>query len=116
MTTELEGQTGGQRDGMEVRKQINVHAGVEMLSFFPFVVLCGGTESRQDGDRQGERTVLASDVGDSTFAVFLHGDFYIGGRDVALLAALLPRPRPAVAFILLDDVQHLQPKRYVVLK
>lgn len=51
---------------------------------------------------------VASDVGDSTFAVFLQGDFYIGGGDVAFLSALLPRPCPAVAFILLDDVQHLQ--------
>ena len=109
--TGLEGQTGGQRDGMEVRKQINVHAGVEMLSFFSFCSVIW--RNREDGDRQGERTVLASDVGDSTFAVFLHGDFYVGGRDVAFLAALLPRPRPAVAFILLDDVQHLQRKRCV---
>ena len=51
---------------------------------------------------------VASDVGDSTFAVFLQGDFYIGGGDVAFLSALLPRPCPAVAFILLDDIQHLQ--------
>ena len=57
--------------------------------------------------RGGLEDSVASDVGDSTFAVFLHGDFYVGGGDVALLPALLPRPRPAVAFVLLDDVQHL---------
>lgn len=48
-----------------------------------------------------------SDVGDGTFAVFLQGDADIGGGDVAFLATLLPRPRPAVAFVLLDDVQNL---------
>lgn len=51
---------------------------------------------------------VASDVGDSTFAVFLHGDFYVGGGNIALLSALLPRPRPSITFILLYDVQHLQ--------
>lgn len=99
-------------------KRMNVHAGVQMLSFFfffPFVVLFWGRESRggehdgQTDDRTEES--VASDVGDSTFAVFLHGDFYVGRGHVALLPALLPRPRPAVAFILLDDVQHLQWKR-----
>lgn len=51
---------------------------------------------------------VASDVGDSTFAVFLQGDFYVRSGNVAFLATLFPRPRPAVAFILLDDVQHLE--------
>lgn len=106
---------------MEIRKdkQMSVHAGVQ--SFFLFVVLFWGTDSR-DGEDDGrgqtdERTEdrVASDVGDSTFAVFLQGDFYVGGGDVALLSALLPRPRPAVAFILLDDVQHLHWKRHVPL-
>lgn len=47
---------------------------------------------------------MASDVGDSTFAVFLQGDVDVGGGDVTLLSALLPRPCPAIAFVLLDDV------------
>lgn len=64
-----------------------------------------------DGMMGDRVTGGASDVGDGTFAVFLHGDFYVGGGDVALLAALLPRPRPAVAFVLLDDVQHLERER-----
>lgn len=55
---------------------------------------------------------MASDVGDSTFAVFLQGDVDVGGGDVALLSALLPRPRPAVAFVLLDDVQYLRGKTF----
>lgn len=63
-------------------------------------------ERRTDG---GEDSV-ASDVGDSTFAVFLQGDADIRSGDVALLSALLPRPRPAVTFVLLDDVQHLRRK------
>lgn len=70
-----------------------------------FERMTGGGERTEDSG--------ASDVGDSTFAVFLHGDFYVGGRDVAFLSALLPRPRPAVAFVLLDDVQHLRRKRRV---
>lgn len=65
-----------------------------------------GMERMTDG---GEDSV-ASDVGDSTFAVFLQGDVDVGGGDVALLSALLPRPRPAVTFVLLDDVQHLRRK------
>lgn len=59
---------------------------------------------------RGERS---SDVGDSTFAVLLQSDIYIGGGDVAFLAALLPRPRPAVSFVLFDDVQHLQGNRFI---
>lgn len=85
---------------------------MQVFFFFSFVVLCGCTESSGAGgdDRRmgGQEDSVASDVGDSTFAVFLQGDFYIGGGDVAFLSALLPRPCPAVAFILLDDVQHLQ--------
>lgn len=50
---------------------------------------------------------MVSDVGDGTFAVFLQGDGNVGGGDVAFLAILRPRPRPAVAFVLLDDVQNL---------
>jgi len=63
---------------------------------------------RTTGGMRGQTTVVASDVGDGTFAVSLHGDFDVGSGHVALLAALLPRPCPAVAFILLDDVQHLE--------
>ena len=55
---------------------------------------------------------VASDVGDGTFAVFLQSYFYIGGGNVAFLAALLPRPRPAIAFILFDDVQNLKTARW----
>lgn len=50
---------------------------------------------------------VALDVGDGTFAVFLHGDVHVGGGHVALPSALLPHSGPAVAFVLLDDVQHL---------
>lgn len=49
----------------------------------------------------------ASDVGDGTFTVFLYCDFYVGGGNVAFLPTLLPGSRPAVPFILLDDVQNL---------
>lgn len=75
-------------------------------------MLCRQTGSTDgDYDKQTEERTedsVASDVGDSTFAVFLHGDFYVRGGNVALLTALLPRPRPAVAFIFLNDVQHLE--------
>lgn len=54
---------------------------------------------------------VASDVGDGTFAVCLQGDVHVGGGDVALLSALLLHPRPAVAFVLLDDVQDLGGKK-----
>lgn len=60
--------------------------------------------------RQRQTGGGASDVRHGTFAVFLDGDFYVGSGNVAFLAALLPRPRPAVAFVLFDDVQHLQQK------
>ena len=52
-----------------------------------------------------------SDVGDGTFAGLLHGDLHVRGGHVALLTALLPGPRPAVALVLLDYVQHLEPIR-----
>lgn len=72
----------------------------------------GGGREDSGGDRRDERTDhSASDVGDSTFAVPLHGDFHVGRGDVALPSVLLPRPRPAVPFVLLDDVQHLRRKR-----
>lgn len=55
----------------------------------------------------GREDSMALDVGDGTFAVFLHGDVHVGGGHVALPSALLPHSGPAVAFVLLDDVQHL---------
>lgn len=60
----------------------------------------GGNDRQEKDD--------ASDVGDGTFAAFLHGYVHIGGGDVAFLSALLPRSGPAVAFVLLYDVQHLE--------
>ena len=77
--------------------------------------LLSQTLERRGGKKRGldvwcvmERCgAAASDVGDSTFAVLLHGDLYVGGGDVALLPALLPGSGPAVPLVLLDDVQHL---------
>lgn len=63
---------------------------------------------RQTWRQQQTGSSGASDVRHGTFAVFLDGDFYVGSGNVAFLAALLPRPRPAVAFVLFNDVQHLQ--------
>lgn len=57
-----------------------------------------------------------SDVSDGTFAVFLNGDFYVGSGNVAFLPALLPRPGPAVAFILFYDVQDLRGAKEVTFK
>lgn len=59
----------------------------------------------------GGEDSVALDVGDSTFAAFLQGNVHVGGGDVALLSALLPHSCPAVAFVLLDNVQHLAQER-----
>lgn len=67
----------------------------------------GETDGWTDRQSGVEEDSVALDVGDGTFAVFLHGDVHVGGGHVALLAALLPHSSPAVAFVLLDDVQHL---------
>lgn len=92
------------------KQTTGVHADVHTDAVsFPF---SGVTLKQADTERTTERT--ASDVGDGTFTVFLQRDFYVGGGDVALLAALLPRPRPPVAFIFLDDVQHLETQRWDV--
>lgn len=66
-----------------------------------------GTGRRTDGGTGEGEDSVALDVGDGTFAVFLHGDVHVGGGHVALLPTLLPHSGPAVAFVLLDDVQHL---------
>lgn len=44
------------------------------------------------------------DVGDGTFAAFLHSDVHVRRWDVTLLAILFPDSGPAVTFVLLYDV------------
>lgn len=101
----------GWRDGMETR-QTRRQESMQMFHSdvsFPF---SGVTlRSRQTWRAWQTEDSGASDVGDGTFAVFLQRDFYVGSGNVALLPALLPRPRPPVAFVLLDDVQHLRAGR-----
>lgn len=86
---------------------------VDDVFFFLCSVSCWGRESVDGGKDRGMEEdrgedSAASDVGDGTFAVFLQGDVYVGRGDVALLSALLPRPRPAVTFVFLDNIQHLK--------
>lgn len=50
---------------------------------------------------------LSSNVGNRTFAVLLQRDLHVGCGNITLLTALLANSRPAVAFILLDNIHHL---------
>lgn len=43
----------------------------------------------------------------STFGVCFQKDLDVGGGHVSLLVLVPPHPRPAVSFVLLDDVQQL---------
>lgn len=73
--------------------------------------MSGDREQGMGKVTDGGEDSVALDVGDSTFAAFLQGNVHVGGGDVALLSALLPHSRPAVAFVLLDNIQHLAQER-----
>lgn len=73
--------------------------------------MSGDREQGMGKVTDGGEDSVALDVGNSTFAAFLQGNVHVGGGDVALLSALLPHSCPAVAFVLLDNVQHLVQER-----
>lgn len=88
------------------------------MQVFRWSLSCYACRRRARVDRETDKTErdsVALDVGDGTFAVFLHGDVHVGGGHVALLSALLPHSGPAVAFVLLDDVQHLAQSEWAML-
>lgn len=70
-------------------------------------LVCGEME-RRDGcvermTDEWEDSVI-SDVGDGTFAAFLHGDVHVRCGHITFVAILFPCSGPAVTFVLLYDV------------
>lgn len=105
-----------------VKWKVTCHWSKQSGSFYPVCVFVHGltqwtgydagysaanTNSQQDKHVWETVPQMSSNIGDRTFAVLLHRDRHVGRGNITLLTALLTNSRPAIAFVLLDNIQHL---------